>query len=75
MGPACQERRELERRILACVSELAHFSRKVSTTARSGRMSPDVYSSDLAQFAQLKTQLATLRECLEIHKDTHGCGY
>jgi hypothetical protein len=70
----CRERDELEKRINSLLRLLLENSRKGADLAQ--HHAPDANPQFMALHnadTLLRERLATLKDCLELHKDLHGC--
>jgi hypothetical protein len=77
----CRERDELERQINAVLRQISANSTEASRIARDAvDESEEAHAKSHASFialhnadSLLKERLDTLKQCLELHKDCHGC--
>jgi hypothetical protein len=69
----CHERDELERRINLALHQLTENTRSASNLAKQNPADPRDFSLLQNQNAVLAEQLRVLRDCLQLHKDWHGC--
>lgn len=70
----CEERRELENRVAACVRAIHHNSSDAGVLASEGKSSRSKDFEKLEHdYAVVAARLEALRECLEIHIRIHRC--
>ena len=73
-GLACRERRELEKRIHACVRSMTYSSAPAAKLARGSQQSKWLDFQVLqADYATERARLETLLECLALHQRLHRC--
>jgi hypothetical protein len=74
LGTFCRERDEMEMRINALLRELSDSSRKASELAKHPGSDADfLFSSLHSSDNAIRARLETLKFCLRLHKDCHGC--
>ena len=72
--PMCHERDELERRINAVLRQLATNANAASNLARKAQPeNAHEFDALHKEDILLKERLQTLKDCLLLHKDWHGC--
>jgi hypothetical protein len=70
----CQERDELEKHIHALIRQLSENSTKAAHLAqRQGPESSIEFNALHNADSLLRERLETLKYCLHLHKDYHGC--
>jgi hypothetical protein len=70
----CRERDELEKQINALLRQVSENSRKASHLAQDSSPGTDAEFKSLHnEDTLLKERCETLKYCLQLHKDTHGC--
>jgi hypothetical protein len=70
----CRERDELEKRIAASLRLLSENSTKAAALAKKPtRESHLEFSALHSQDTRLRDEVKTLKDCLQLHKDCHGC--
>jgi hypothetical protein len=70
----CQERDELEKHINALLRRLSENSTRAADIAqRTGPESSAVFNALHNADSLLRERLETLKYCLQLHKDCHGC--
>jgi hypothetical protein len=70
----CRERDELEKRMSALLRSLSENSSKAAKLARKpGPETSQEFASLHNADTLLRERLETLKSCLELHRDCHGC--
>jgi hypothetical protein len=70
----CHERDELEREISASLRAMSRNSRTASEIAQQSGPQTDVQFKSLHnEDIVLRERIETLKYCLQLHKDCHGC--
>jgi hypothetical protein len=73
--PACRERDELEKQIGELLRVLSENSTKASDLAKGDKPSAVVteFAAIHHEDTLLRDRLETLKYCVQLHKDCHGC--